>query len=639
MCVCVLCVCVCFVCVLCVCVCVCALCVCVCFVCVLCVCVLCVCFVCALCVCVCVCVCVLCVCACGCVLCVCALCVYFVCVCFVCVCVLCVCVLCVCFVCVCVCVCVLLFAVYRGVSWLFPPFVRARALFVCCLIFCFLANCFLPSSCLFHPHLRVHRVLVGLKLLGVMMMFRRALAPASRQLVRQQIRTAVVRHPQPTRRFSTNNNVNHQPSSTPPPTPTIDWGNLVSKPAGVLGSAYKRTRSAFGKLPSGILTLGNLALASFVVYAYAYESDDAITKDMVGVFAKGVDGLTPKDANVLVERDELLTSLRTVLAPTEITNYVVILGEKGVGKSTAVRQTLGQLEHPRGAIYLMTPSSGRDALLQQLVKTTSYRPSLTYMDFVRLCLAGVMNGSDSRDYDALWSQLEDKLLDAGAAYLAKYERPPVLVVDGADVLYKKNPEFLTDLQTLAKNAADANTLRVVFVMSEKAAFEMLQSHSHSSRSEVFVVGDIDDNEAVEFLVSSGVDEKNAQDAVARITGGRFALLNDYVSAHQRGITNDQVLANYHAATDSALVRLELGNTNELFGAVSTESLKVAGAERMIGPDKLAQLTRENVLTVNPTTRLVTFNSRHVQTFFTETGVLWPIVCCRSRLAHDVHVLV
>ena len=116
----------------------------------------------------------------------------------------------------------------------------------------------------------------------------------------------------------------------PPPTPAIDWGNLVSKPADVLGSAYKQTRSAFGKLPSGILTLGTLALASFVVYAYAYESDDAITKDMVGVFAKGVDGLTPKDANVLVERDELLTSLRTVLAPTEITNYVVILGEKGV---------------------------------------------------------------------------------------------------------------------------------------------------------------------------------------------------------------------------------------------------------------------------------------------------------------------
>ena len=43
-------------------------------------------------------------------------------------------------VCVCVCVCVrvsvrVLFAIYRGVSLLFFPIVRARALFVCCLVF------------------------------------------------------------------------------------------------------------------------------------------------------------------------------------------------------------------------------------------------------------------------------------------------------------------------------------------------------------------------------------------------------------------------------------------------------------------------------------------------------------------------
>ena len=439
------------------------------------------------------------------------------------------------------------------------------------------------------------------------------------------IRTAV-RRPQPTRRFSTKK-VDHQPSPTPPPTPTIDWGNLVSKPAGVLGSAYKRTRSAFGKLPSGILTLGNLALASFVAYAYVYESDDAITKDMVGVFAKGVDGVASEDAYVAengVDRPQLRGELEQILRPPRAKSYMVILGETGVGKSTAVRQTLGQLEHPRGAIYLMTPSSGRDALLQQLVKTTSYRPSLTYMDFVRLCLAGVMNGSDSRDYDALWSQLEDKLLDAGAAYLAKYGRPPVLVVDGADVLYKENPKFLTKLQTLAKNAADANTLRVVFVMSEKAAFEMLQSHSHASRSEVFVVGDIDDNEAVEFLVSSGVDEKNAQDAVARITGGRFALLNDYVSAHQRGLTNDQVLVQHVTATKRVLKNLRVKKTDPLFSKVAAGALYEE--DDQVDVDDLSKLARENILTVDLATGLVSFNSRHVQTFFTEIGVLWPIVC-------------
>ena len=99
------------------------------------------------------------------------------------------------------------------------------------------------------------------------------------------------------------------------------------------------------------------------------------------------------------------------------------------------------------------------------------------------------------------------------------------------------------------------------------------------------------------------------------------------------MTNDQVLANYHAATDSALVRMEIEIADKLFSVVSTEYLKVGGAERLIGPDKLAQLTRENILTVNPSTRLVTFNSRHVQTFFTETGVFLSLVCCRPLLAH------
>ena len=49
-----------------------------------------------------------------------------------------------------------------------------------------------------------------------------------------------------------------------------------------------------------------------------------------------------------------------------------------------------------------------------------------------------------------------------------------------------------------------------------------------------------------------------------------------MSAHQRGLTHDQVLANYHTATDSALVRMGIDVANVLFG---TESLKVGAAER------------------------------------------------------------
>ena len=286
----------------------------------------------------------------------------------------------------------------------------------------------------------------------------------------------------------------------------------------------------------------------------------------------------------------------------------------------------------------MAPEHGRADFLETLQVISKFRQPSAFVLRIKRWVDGVTYQKTGEPTpDDLGKALFAKLKVVGAAYLAKYGRPPVLVIDGADVLYKKNPEFLTDLQTLAKNAADANTLRVVFVMSEKPAFEMLQSHSHASRSEVFVVGDIDDNEAVEFLVSSGVDEKNAQDAVARITGGRFALLNDYVSAHHRGLTNDQVLVKHITSTERALKKLRIKKTAPLFSNVAAGSLYEK--DDQVDVDELSKLARENILTVDLATGLVSFNSRHIQTFFTETGVLWPIGCCRSRLAHDVHVLV
>ena len=224
--------------------------------------------------------------------------------------------------------------------------------------------------------------------------------------------------------------------------------------------------------------------------------------------------------------------------------------------------------------------------------------------------------------------LEKKLLEVGKAYLAKYNRPPVLVIDAADIIYKADAQLLSRIEGFAKAAADSSCLRVVFVISETSAFEMLESHSHASRSRTFLVGEIEDAEAVDYLVSKGINKENATDAVARITGGRFALLNDYIGDHQDGMTNDQVLANCYAATEDVLydVGLDKADLSLLLREVSAGPLKVKHAKELVGADKVAQLTRENILTVNPSTRSVSFNSRHIETFFTETGVLWPIVC-------------
>ena len=119
------------------------------------------------------------------------------------------------------------------------------------------------------------------------------------------------------------------------------------------------------------------------------------------------------------------------------------------------------------------------------------------------------------------------------------------------------------------------------------------------------------------------------------------MLIDYIGDHQDGLTNDQVLANYHAATEDVLydVGLDEADLSLLLREVSAGSLKVKHAKELVGPDKVAQLTRENILTINPSTRLVAFNSRHVRTFFAETGAFLSLVCCRPLLARIALMLV
>ena len=366
-----------------------------------------------------------------------------------------------------------------------------------------------------------------------------------------------------------------------------------------------------------------------------YETEEAITNDMVFQFSNGVDGWVPSDDTASVSRAALMGDLLPILQPDHSQHYFVILGEKGVGKSTAVRQTIKQLEGPRGVIYVMAPSASANAFLNRLTTATRYREPVGFFERTRRRATG--STGNVAVSSGLWDVLEKKLLEVGKAYLAKYKRPPVLVIDAADKIYKKDPDLLFDIQALAKDGADSGCLRVVFVISETSAFEMLESHSHASRSRTFLVGEIEDDEAVDYLVSKGINKENATDAVARITGGRFALLNDYVADHQDGLTNDQILVQHVTATKRVLKNLRVKKTDPLFSKVAAGALYEE--DDQVDVDELSKLARENILVVDLATGLVTFNSRHVQTFFTETGVLWPIACCRSRLGHDVHVLV
>ena len=130
-----------------------------------------------------------------------------------------------------------------------------------------------------------------------------------------------------------------------------------------------------------------------------------------------------------------------------------------MGKSTAVRQTIRQLEGPRGVIYVMAPSASANAFLNRLTTATRYREPVGFFELIRRRASG-STGNDAVS-SGLWDVLEKKLLEVGKAYLAKYNRPPVLVIDAADIIYKEDAQLLSRIQGFAKAAADSGCLRVV----------------------------------------------------------------------------------------------------------------------------------------------------------------------------------
>jgi transcriptional regulator with GAF, ATPase, and Fis domain len=85
---------------------------------------------------------------------------------------------------------------------------------------------------------------------------------------------------------------------------------------------------------------------------------------------RGMDAFQAPDADAKVKRPKLHASLKAVLRPSETKQYVVIVGENGTGKSTAVRQVLSKLEEPKGVVYINCSQYNRFSL--QLSRLIGY---------------------------------------------------------------------------------------------------------------------------------------------------------------------------------------------------------------------------------------------------------------------------
>ena len=103
-----------------------------------------------------------------------------------------------------------------------------------------------------------------------------------------------------------------------------------------------------------------------------------------------------------------------------------------------------------------------------------------------------------------------------------------MFIDGVDDLAKANPDVFLQRVTHAKVLANEMIARVILVSSEGSIMPILKSTSAMNRStELIEIGDIPDDQAVQYLVGKGIKVKDAKQLV-QYFGRRFVFLNAIV---------------------------------------------------------------------------------------------------------------
>ena len=125
---------------------------------------------------------------------------------------------------------------------------------------------------------------------------------------------------------------------------------------------------------------------------------------------------------------------------------------------------------------------------------------------------------------------------------------------------------------------------------------------------MFEVGDVADDEAVNYLIANGVPAERAAVGVRDITGGRLIYLSQYLTAVKRGKGDDGFKKELHAAVRVALHKQHLPDDHELFRKLLVGAVDVGEAPEA-GPLVTANILAEHA------DKTYTFYSRTVQRYF------------------------
>ena len=242
---------------------------------------------------------------------------------------------------------------------------------------------------------------------------------------------------------------------------------------------------------SRIIAGGAALAAASLYYLLSTESEAGVVSDMCGVFeaggAEGWDAGFFNDARALVERPVVEANLASILRPSVVDKYAIIVGPGGTGKSTAVRKAVHALiaEGAGGAgagVVYFTTRELRADFSQDLARAVGYRTPIDFIDRMRRYITGEIKEQAApplQRYEprASWSPLSRLLMSAAKLHKARHGTAPTLVLDAMDVIAKNDAAFFGEVQGFAKACADGGILRIVFIFSDGDALPLLLSSS------------------------------------------------------------------------------------------------------------------------------------------------------------------
>jgi len=176
---------------------------------------------------------------------------------------------------------------------------------------------------------------------------------------------------------------------------------------------------------------------------------------------------------------------------------LVIISPSGSGKSYIVTTLCNQF--PYGVLYFEIKEPKMFAT--RLAKEIGMK-----MDLMDLALGYV-----SEKYVSYYKSHSSKidvvfgaLTDAAKKYKRIYGKVPVIVIDSVDLLAKQDEHTFHRLLTHAKVLANSDLLKVALVSSEGKVVPVLNKHSYMNRLDVLEIGDISDQQAMEYLLQRGI---------------------------------------------------------------------------------------------------------------------------------------